>query len=592
MTKVAYRYLLVGYHSSKIISKMNYNMKKIIIIVFFIPCLLGAQDVQLEKYVDSLMAPVNRTDMPGTMLLIAKDGMPLIRKTYGMANLELQVATRPDHLFAIGSVSKQFTAVAILQLAWKGKLNLSDDIRKYLPEFNTHGKLITIGHLLTHTSGIASSEQKDIGDFIHAKGIYSDKEFMEYAMKPEHFFVPGSDWSYNNFGFNIAAIIIEKLSGVSFAEYMSKNIFQPAGMTNSFVPDETKPLKNLVTSYFKDRNGGWMYYFARKWLPARGSGNIISTMDDMLKWDIALREEKILPKEWLEKAWTTYKLNDGRNTDYGLGWTVAKNNGIRFFTHGGDIYGYHTYAVHVPEKKIYLLCANFYATSTEAANILRKIVPRLLSLSYPSPVKAVVQLDEYASVYEIHRTGTRIAKQLTDRPIYMNISVKGDSLYAQQTLGEKIFLRPAGKDTFLPGTSEASWIVFTRDANQKVNALYVNGVYWSYGPEVQNKKVNIKWPAPVEAKPINTELLKQYAGAYHRVELETNFPLSFYFIETDGVKLYSKFEGKRQELTPVSDNKFVRKGVEDIIFEFKSATNGAMILTVSALRVYDYRKIN
>src|SRR5215207_8469374 len=134
-------------------------MKKILVAFFFFPFFVFAQDAQLEKYIDSLMAPVNRADMPGTLLLVARDGKPLIRKAYGMASLELQVAARPDHLFGIGSVSKQFTTVAMLQLAQQGKLNLSDNIVKYLPDFNTHGKLITIKHLLTHTSGISSSEQ-------------------------------------------------------------------------------------------------------------------------------------------------------------------------------------------------------------------------------------------------------------------------------------------------------------------------------------------------------------------------------------------------------------------------------------------------
>jgi len=566
-------------------------MKKILVAFFFFPFFVFAQDAQLEKYIDSLMAPVNRADMPGTLLLVARDGKPLIRKAYGMASLELQVAARPDHLFGIGSVGKQFTAVAMLQLAWKNKISLSDDIRKYIPEFNTRGKLITIKHLLTHTSGISSSEQAAAPDFIYNTGIFSEKEFLDFAMKQDLLFAPGSDWSYNNFGFVIASFIIERVSGQTYSEYMTKNIFQPAGMVNSFVPDETKPLKNVVSSYYKESGGSWMTYFPRKWLTAQGSGNIVSCMDDMLKWDIALREEKLLPAAWLQKAWTSDTLTDGRTTDYGFGWAVSKNNGLAFVSHGGDFYGYHTYSVHVPGEKLYFLCANFYATSGEAGSTVRKIVVKMLPIAYPSPKKTAINIDDYTGVYAVHRVSTRIAKQTTEKPFYVKIAASGDTLTIQPTAGEKNYLRPAGKDSFLLGNSEGNWFLFNRDENNKVNAISVKGSFWNFGPEVFNKRLNISLPAPLISKTINSELLKKYAGVYHRVQMEFFFPTSIYFIETDGVKLYNKTEGKRQELIPISDNKFVRKGVEDISFEFKTAANGSMILTVSGLRDYDFRKI-
>lgn len=562
-------------------------MKKIMIILLLMPCFLVAQDAQLEKYADSLMAAANRTDMPGTMLLIAKDGKPIIRKAYGMASLELQVAARPDHLFAIGSVSKQFTAVAILQLASQGKLNLSDDIRKYLHGFNTHGQVVTIEDLLTHTSGISSTEHKDYGDFFYSHGIYSDDKLLHYAMEHELLFMPNTDWSYNNFGFVMAAIIIERVTGMSFKDYMANNIFQPAGMTNSFIPDEIHALTNMVFSYYLDPEGKWMHHYPSKWFWAKGAGNIISCMDDMLKWDIALREEKILSKEWIKKAWAAHMLKDGRNINYGLGWTVSKNNGILFVTHGGSLYGYRTYSVHVPDKKLYLLFANFYGNEPET--IPKKLLTRVLSLSYPSMVKANVSLNDYAGVYQIHRTGTRISSQISDVPVHIRLSAKNDTLYMERTAAEKAWLRPAGKDSFLLSSTETSWITFSRDENGKVNAVTTTGSFWTYGPDVFNKRVNVTWPAPVQARTVGAESLKKFAGTYYR---PAGLSGTYFLIETDGNKLYRKFEGKRQELIPVSDNKFVRKGVEDISFEFKPAPDGSLILTVSALRVFDYKKIN
>jgi CubicO group peptidase (beta-lactamase class C family) len=215
-------------------------MKTFLLLFFFIPGFLLGQDAQLEKFIDSLMAPGNRPSMPGSFLIIAKDGKPVVRKAYGMANLELDVQAKPEHLFGLASSSKQMIAVAMLQLAQQGKLNLTDDIRKYLPDFDTHGKLITIEHLLTHTSGIHSesgatgAKGKTLYDLTRPYGVLSNSEFLGYIMSHELYFDPGTDWGWNPYGYFMAFFIIEKVSGMPFNDYMRKNIFQPAGMTNSF----------------------------------------------------------------------------------------------------------------------------------------------------------------------------------------------------------------------------------------------------------------------------------------------------------------------------------------------------------------------
>src|SRR5215212_2543675 len=219
-------------------------MRKLFILLL-LPLHTLAQDAQLEKFVDSLIGPFNKGSAPGSMILVVQDGKQLVKKSYGMANLELRVPLRTDHAFAIGSVTKQFTAVAILQLAQNGKLSLSDDIRKYIPFFDTHGKTITIENLLTHTSGITGSMAQLRQTIV--LDVHPDK-FLRYVMNSPLEFEPGTDWSYSNIAFRIASIIIERVSGQTYATYLKENLFEAAGMHESFAADDLTQMDNVVSS--------------------------------------------------------------------------------------------------------------------------------------------------------------------------------------------------------------------------------------------------------------------------------------------------------------------------------------------------------
>src|SRR5215212_2733631 len=224
-------------------------MKKFIL-VLLLPLQVFAQDVPLEKFVDSLVGPMNKPDAPGTMILVAQDGKPVFQKAYGMANLELGVPLKMDHAFAIGSISKQFTAVAVLQLAQQGKLKLTDDIRKYIPSFNTHGYTITIDNLLSHTSGITITEADYTSMHAENKAAIYPERFLDFIMKTKSSFAPGTEWSYSNFAYAIVApMVVEKISGERFEDYMRDHVFKPAGMSHTYIARDLQPLNNVVTSY-------------------------------------------------------------------------------------------------------------------------------------------------------------------------------------------------------------------------------------------------------------------------------------------------------------------------------------------------------
>jgi D-alanyl-D-alanine carboxypeptidase len=573
-------------------------MKKLLICLL-LPWQLLAQDTAaIDRYIDSLMASVNRSDMPASLLVVAKDGKPLVRRAYGMANLELTAPATPEHLFTLASVNKQMIAVCILQLAHQGKLKLTDDIRVYLPTFNTHGELITVEQLLNHTSGLYSGNSpvrgKSFYDHTAEAGVLSDKEFLDYTMQVPLFFKPGADWSWNTWAFHIAFFIVEKASGMPFNEYARINLFQPAGMHNSFSKVDGNRLgfygiKNLITTfYYRDFDGKWVWRDTRRLLPYYfyQRYSIVTCLDDLVKWDAALREGKLLPKAWLEKAWTPGQLKDGRTTNYGLGWVVSEQDGYRLLSHIG-IGTNPICVVHVPQERLYIAYTQFFGTYEQVELKVKKILSRLLPLSYPKTASAEAPLTDYTGVYAVHRSGLDLAAQISEVPVYIYISASHDTLFLQQTAGEKTALRAAGKDRFMPVASENSYYMFTRNETGKVNAIASRGTFWPYGPEVLNKRVNKAWPQPVVPKAVPGNLFKKYAGLYHMASFD-----NYILIETDGVQLYNLVQGMKQVLIPVADNKFVRKGAEDISFEFKTDANGTSRLIVSGLRALDYKKIH
>lgn len=195
-------------------------------------CLLtSAQTISKtdEMFVDSVMNSNFRADGPGAVILIAKNGVPILKKAYGLANIELNVKNKPEHVFNIGSMSKQFTSLCILKLIQDGKVSLQDDIKKYLPDYNSHGRKITIENILHHTSGIKNYSDKE--DFFPKSITDINKEDLrKYFENDSLFFEPNSNWSYCNSGYVLAGLIVEKVSGKTLEEFLTDNIFRPCGM--------------------------------------------------------------------------------------------------------------------------------------------------------------------------------------------------------------------------------------------------------------------------------------------------------------------------------------------------------------------------
>jgi CubicO group peptidase (beta-lactamase class C family) len=305
--------------------------------------------------IDSILQAKYISTAPGATFLISKDGNVIYKKSFGLANLELNVPMKTENVFEIGSMTKQFTAVSILMLMEKGKLNLNDEITKFIPDYPTHGKTITIHHLLTHTSGIKNyTSIRELRNI--AKNDLTPIELIDFFKNEPMDFAPGEEFKYNNSGYIILGYIIESLSGQSYASFVEENIFKKINMESSFYASHKKVIKNRVSGYHN--RGDYTKSMHISYTLPYAAGSLMSNVDDMLKWQEAIKNNKLVDKNTIEKAFTNYTLNNGNLINYGYGWHIREMNGVQSREHGGDIFGFKSMGVYIPSSDIYVIGLN------------------------------------------------------------------------------------------------------------------------------------------------------------------------------------------------------------------------------------------
>lgn len=322
----------------------------LILLVLILSVQLSAQNFNRE--VDRVMSEMFEGNGTGGVALVVKDGDILYRKAFGMADLELGVKMTPENILRIGSITKQFTAVAILKLMEEKKLDLQDDITKYIKDYPTQGHLITIEHLLTHTSGIKDITRMKTWSIDLMKKRFTPTEKIDFFKNEPMNFAPGEKYKYSNSGYILLGYIIETVSGKKYSEYIEDNLFKPLGMTNSFYGSTSNIIPNRAKGYQKQEG----YYKNANYLDMSNpyaAGSLLSTVDDLHTWNRALFSYKVLSKSTLDKAHSPYKLNNGALTGYGYGWNI-NNKGTKVISHGGSVSGYLTFSLYLPQKDIFV----------------------------------------------------------------------------------------------------------------------------------------------------------------------------------------------------------------------------------------------
>ena len=308
-----------------------------------------------ESKIDSILQEKYLRNSPGATFLISKNGNIIYKKAFGHSNLELNLPMHTENVFEIASMTKQITAVSILMLVEKGKLNLDDEITKFIPDYPTNGHKITVHHLLTHTSGIK--------DFTRVKGLntistqdLTSLELIDFFKNEPIDFLPGDKFKYNNSGYVILGYIIEKVTGQHYANFVEEQIFKRIGMTSSQYGSHRKVIKNRASGYH-NKNG----YVNRRQVSysfAYSAGVLMSNVNDMFTWQEAIKNNLLISKETAKKAFTNYTLNNGEHINYGYGWHIKEINGVPTREHGGHFFGFKSMGVYLPDYDIYVVGLN------------------------------------------------------------------------------------------------------------------------------------------------------------------------------------------------------------------------------------------
>jgi CubicO group peptidase (beta-lactamase class C family) len=326
-------YSQVNFNCRKEMKNIRLSRRLIIafLLLFFSMSRLSAiiqetDSISKSVQVSKLFECTTNKGFPGASVIVIQHWKILLNEGFGLANIERNTPNKPETVFRLGSITKQFTAMAVLQLYNKRLLDIDDYVDKYFPG-TLNGNKITIKHLLTHTSGITESLDSPLA------------------------FTPGDQISYSNTGYNLLGKIIEKVSGLSYENYLQRNIFKPLGMENTGYEHPDKKIKNLATGYKINDIGSFIDSGESDVSGAYAAGALYSTTADMSRWARALNTEKLVKATILNQAFSQATLNNGNKINYGFGWMVGQWRGLKEVAHGGDITGFNSYIAFYPDEQ-------------------------------------------------------------------------------------------------------------------------------------------------------------------------------------------------------------------------------------------------
>jgi CubicO group peptidase (beta-lactamase class C family) len=304
------------------------------------------------RVVDHVFDAWRGTDGPGCALGVSRNGRVVYEHGYGMANLETGTPIRPSSIFHVASVSKQFTAMAVMLLARDGKLSVDDNIRKYVPEIPDYGAPITIRHLLTHTSGLRDQwELIELSRGRFEENRITEADVMDIVPRQKTLnFTPGSQYSYSNTGFTLLAVIVKRVTGQSLREFAEERIFRPLGMANTHFHDDYTMLVPGRTSAYKWRSSAWHVSIPN--FDTYGATSLFTTVGDLLKWEANFDNPVVGDRALLDQMQTPARLTNGDTTTYGFGLVIYKYRGARVVGHGGADAGYRSGVSRFPEHAL------------------------------------------------------------------------------------------------------------------------------------------------------------------------------------------------------------------------------------------------
>jgi CubicO group peptidase (beta-lactamase class C family) len=405
---------------------------------------LSAQSPDAAR-IDPIFAAYQHSDTPGCAIGVDAPGHETWTNAYGMADLEHAVKNTPNTVFEAGSVSKQFTAAAVLLLVERGKVSLDDNIRKYFPELPVYQRPITVRELLNHTSGLRDwGDVEDIAGWPRTTRDYTHAHVLDILSRQHALnYPPGDAWSYTNSGYNLAAMLVERVSGMSLQAFMRQEFFEPLGMTSTQWRDDFRRIVPNRAIAYDPAGPTW-----RQDMPFEdiyGNGGLLTTVGDLLKWNANLASGK-LHGPIFEQMQKPSALTSGKAIGYGFGFFLDDFQGLAEVDHSGATAGYRTWLGRIPGKglSIAILCNAASANPTDYANQILRLYLDLTPPKFPAAPEdskpgLYRNVRDHGTV-QVERDGTTLT--FSGRPIHAKIRFEGNRMIvANPVYGEDIWER-------------------------------------------------------------------------------------------------------------------------------------------------------
>ncbi|MEZ4869518.1 MAG: serine hydrolase [Caldilineaceae bacterium] len=513
-------------------------------------------DADLADQIDQMLAAVFPADGPGAAVLVLRDGEVILRKGYGLANVELGVPIAPEMVFRLGSVAKQFTAMAILMLVEEGKLALDDDITTYLPDYPTQGQTITVEHLLTHTGGVKDLEFLPARLAVERSDLAVEELIALFKDEPLDF-APGTAWSYSNSGYILLGAIIEQVSGMSYADFIQQRIFTPLGMTHSYYDDPTLVIPGRVAGYTRTSDGYANAAYMSMTQPY-AAGALASSVDDLAKWDAALYTSKLIKQSTLRRMFKSVVLTNGQTPGYGYGWGVGTYAGHPIQDHNGGINGFYTEVMRLSADKVYIaILSNLENPSVAPDELAFDIATLVIGKPYQDPPAIALPattLTSYEGVYLVNGQGGVVIRQEEDHLLW-------------QTGGPARVLMPLATDEFFIAGVPLR-IRFVKDRAGVVTSMQLQQRFSVW---IDLPKGDQPLPPTAATVEIDPDLFAQYVGDY---QLGPDVALT---ISVADGKLFAQATGEAPlELAAAAEDSFFLPGL-DVQVEFTRDADGSVV---------------
>ena len=507
--------------------------------------------------VDAIFTGWTSSTTPGCAVGVARDGRVILTRAYGMANLEYDVPITPRTIFEAGSVSKQFTAAAVVLLALDGKLSLEDPVRKYIPELPRYGDSITIRQMLTHTSGL-----RDWGTVVGAAGwprgtrTYTHRHVLDVISRQKSLnYRPGDEYLYSNSNYNLAAMIVERVSGQSLSDFTRARLFQPLGMTSTSWRDEyRRVVKHRSTAYSGNPTTGFLQDMPFE--NVYGNSSLLTTVEDLIKWNQNFVNPVVGGPRFVAEMQTQGRLNRGRTIPYALGLVRENWRGLPVVSHGGATAGYRAFLARYPEQRldVALLCNSGSVNPEAIANRVAEVFlgDRLQPAATPTATGArlsAAALQARTGLFRDPRTGGPLRLTVQDSALRVG----------------SLRVAPVSENTFVAGRTRAEF----------TNGGATLRVISAEGDTTEYQRVPEWNPTAME--------LEEYVGRYRSDEAETSFTIAL----KDGRLVRTDRYGQTANLVPSYKDAFAQGGV--LVTFRRDAAGRVVAMSLGLGRVRDLR---